>query len=153
MARGVELVFRPMQPEDLEPCVDLYRTIFREPPWYEDWKHSTARQRLEEIFGAPHRFCFGGWEGKDLAAFCLGRLVTRADRASAQIEEFGLDPRVASPEAGKAMLRFALERLAERGVRSIFSMLHTGNPCLEFFHRAGFHLSRHYAVLIHRMED
>lgn len=153
MARGVELAFRSMQPEDLEPCVDLYRTLFREPPWREDWKHSTARQRLEELFGAPNRFCFGGWDGKDLAAFCLGRLITRADRFSAQIEEFGLDLRAASPEAGKAMLCFSIDQLAERGVQSVFSMLHTGNPWLEYFSRAGFHLSRHYVVMIQRMEE
>ena len=33
MPRSVELSYRTMQPEDIEPCVDLYRTIFREAPW------------------------------------------------------------------------------------------------------------------------
>ena len=76
MVKTPEIQFRTMQPENLEPCVDLYRTIYRERPWGENWKHSEAKRRLEEIFGNPSRFCFGGWEKDDLVAFCLGTLIT-----------------------------------------------------------------------------
>jgi hypothetical protein len=71
MVRGVELAFRSMQPEDLEPCVDLYGPIFRDAPWREDLKHSTARRRVAEVLGAPR--CFNlrstGWRNGMFIAF------------------------------------------------------------------------------------
>ena len=154
MSTQVRLVFRPMEPEDLEPCVDLYRRIFEHYPWRESWTHSTARRRLEEIFGAPNRFAYGAWDGEELLAFCLGTVITRSDRNSAQISEFGVEPQFAlGNELGIQLLEYTAARLAERGVKSIYSMLLTDHPAIAWFQKSGFHYSQHYALLVKRMES
>jgi hypothetical protein len=152
MRRPAELHFRSMQPEDLEPCVDLYRLVYRNPPWRENWRHSVAKHRLEEIFGAPSCFCFGAWEGEELMAFCLGRTITRHDRLSAQIEELGVDPELNEALAGPQLLEYVLSQLAESGVSSIYATLPGDSPAFEWMQKAGFHLSRHYVLMVNRME-
>lgn len=152
MADLSQIVFRSLEPEDLEPCVDLYRVIYSHRPWREQWKHSVAKRRLEEIFGAPRRFCFGAWDKDDLVGFCLGTLITRADRYSAQICEFGIDSEQDHPNLASALIEYSIGQLAEVGVKSIYTMMLSENPAFQKFNEAGFHISRHYVMLVHRME-
>ena len=153
MEKATKIVFRPMEPEDLEPCVDLYRVVYRQRPWREDWKHSVTKRRLEEIFGAPNRFCYGAWEDQDLVAFCLGTLITRADRLSAQIAEIGVDPQQNQLLIGRGLLRYVLEQFAERGVKSVQATSQTNSPAFQWLQEAGFHMSRHYVLMVHRMGE
>ena len=76
------------------------------------------------------------------------------DRYSAQICEFGVDPDLEHWERiGTALLDFVLNALKERGVVSLYSMIPMESPAFEIFQKTGFHISRHYHVLVHRVEE
>lgn len=146
------VVFRSMEPEDIGPCADLYRLIYRHYPWRENWKYSTARTRIEEVFGTPHRFAYGAWDGKDLIAFCLGAIITRSDRYSAQISEFGIDPETRYASLGNHLLDYTIAQLAAKGVKSLYTLVLSENPALSMFQKSGFHYSQHYLLLVKRMD-
>ncbi len=153
MEKPSKVVFKPIGQEDLDACAELYRVIYSHRPWREKWRHSTAKKRLKEVFDSPGSFGFAAWEGEDLAGFCFGTKITRSTRLSAQIAEFGVDPEWSSPRLVKAFGDYIIKKLEEQQVKSIFTMMLNDNPVMHGLAESGFHLSRHYHVLVHRMGE
>ncbi|ADJ16641.1 GNAT family acetyltransferase [Halalkalicoccus jeotgali B3] len=75
--------------DNLDEGVQLYRAVFNEPPWNDDWTDETARRRLSQILETSGYRGYGASVRGELVGLVMGNLEVMADRRVIEVEILG----------------------------------------------------------------
>ena len=72
--RNQKIMIREVSLQDIDPCADLFVSIFSNPPWNETWSIDGAKRRLSDCFLSANFFGILMEDSADLHGFAFGNI-------------------------------------------------------------------------------
>lgn len=126
---------------NLEDGVQLYRAVFNEPPWDDEWTVETARTRLVEIMETPGYRGYSAFLVEELVGLVLGNLEQWYTGQHFYLKEMCVRPSCQRRGIGTTMLEDLTEELRSEGVERVYLLTRQASPAREFYESNGFHLN------------
>jgi ribosomal protein S18 acetylase RimI-like enzyme len=144
-------MLRRFEEGDLEPCVELYRSTFAQPPWNENWRPEVIRARLDQIIKTPHFFgaVIGG---SSIHGFAMGFSEPWHEGTHFYLKEMCVDHSRQRMGLGTRLLEFLTTELHERDTQRIYLLTAKGDLSESFYAKAGFYQSPRMILMARRSE-
>lgn len=143
------MIVRPIVKDDLEAMSYLFKKVFNEAPWNDQWEYDTAYKRLQDFYNSPGFEGLVQYEGDRLVALILGIAEQYYDGGSFRIIEFCVDHEMQGKGYGRKMLAAFEEILKEKGIKEIFLLTCHGPSTEGFYERNGYKTSESM-IMMHK---
>ncbi|MEY7850518.1 GNAT family N-acetyltransferase [Natrarchaeobius sp. A-rgal3] len=148
-----ELESFPSDSADLADGARLYRDVFNEPPWNDEWTLETARTRLSQLVETPgHRGYAASIDG-DLAGLVIGTQEEWDTESKYYVRELCVDSTHQRRGIATALMDRLAADLRRAGVESIYLLTLRDAPARTFYEERGFDLEDGTALLSRRIES
>lgn len=126
--------------EDLDEAARLYRDVFNEEPWDDDWTVETARRRLGEIRRTPGYRGFGAYRDGALIGVAMGYLERWYSGPHFYLKEMFVRPSRQRRGVGTTLLEALLDALDGESVERVYLLTMRDGPARAFYESYGFRL-------------
>lgn len=134
---------REFQPEDLEPCVQVFVEVFRQPPWSDRWpSFERARGYISDLTGIPGFRGFLALQEDEIVAFCLGHRRRWWQGDEYYVNEMGVLPSRQRSGVGSTLIAFVEQRLRQEGMQYIALLTERDIPAERFWLKQGYRQDR-----------
>ena len=133
---------------DSDKCADLYRKVFTDYPWYDEWiSFDQVRYYLEELNLNPAFEGFVAFEGPDMVAACLGHSRSWWMGKEFFIDEFYVENERQGNGVGTALMDYVEEELMKKDYRRLILTTDREIPAENFYKRKGFNNKENRTVM------
>lgn len=126
---------------DLEDCALLYVSTFNAAPWNDNWNHSSAYNRLKDIYNTPGFFGLVGREEGSIKVAIFGCIEHWYSGYMFNLKEMFVQNDLRGKGVGSQILNVLNERLKEKGVDSIWLFTAEGDLTEKFYNKNGYRKS------------
>lgn len=131
----------PFPRENLEAGARLYRDVFNEPPWNDEWTVETARARLAQLTEMPGYYGYGVTLDGTLVGFLMGYTEQWYTGKFFHLKEMCVDPDHRRRGIGTELLSRLIDRLERENVTRMHLFTLRDSPARAFYDERGFHLN------------
>ena len=132
--------------DDLEEGARLYRTVFNEPPWNDDWTIETARTRLAQVIETPgYRGCSATLD-ENLVGLVMGNLEQWYTGNHFYLKEMCVHPFQQRCGIGTMLMEYLLEELQSEDVEQVYLLTMQESPARTFYEDNAFSLDEQMGV-------
>ena len=140
---------KEMKSEDVACYAQLFRDVFNEGPWFDEWTLETAQKRLSQFMGTGQFFGLCGEENGELLGLICGQREEYYDGPRFCIQEFCVDCRKQGTGCGKKLLEELSVRLKQEGISYFYLVTQRGESTQGYYLRRGFQTD-HDLIVMHR---
>lgn len=145
--------FAPAERSNLMECVDLFVSVFNNPPWNESWDTEAVTQRLDDCTRTPGFYGLIAKTGDEVVGFALG-FIERWDKG----KHFYLKETCIATEkqrygVGTALLKELEEQLKNQGVAKLYLETARDTPAQAFYEKNGFNVSPKMIMMSKRLNS
>lgn len=116
----MEILFSDIDHDDLVDCSELFVSIFKEPPWNEDWDIEDAYERLDTFLSCPNTISLKAENDRRICGFLIGE-VQRWKKASVYyLKEMCVAASMQRQGIGKAMMAHLEKILKVKQVSQVY---------------------------------
>ena len=126
---------------NLEDGARLYRTVFNEPPWNDDWTVETAQTRLSEIIETPGYRGYSALLDEELVGLVMGYLEQWHTGEHFYLKEMCVRPSWQRHGIGTSLMEHLTEALRNDGVERVYLLTMQESPARAFYEINGFRLN------------
>lgn len=131
--------FRLLSIQDKEPVTALFRDVFTEDPWNDDWSDpEQLGAYIDDLIGQSNSLALGYLDGDRLVGLSMGRIKHWYEGTEYCIDEFCVAKSYQHQGIGGSFLREIEAYLAEKGIRHIFLLTDRDVPAHAFYLKNGF---------------
>ena len=131
--------FRSLTINDREAVKALFRDVFMNAPWFDDWSDEDRLDAyIDDLAGQSNSLSLGYFEGGALAALALGCIRHWQTGTEYHIDEFCVARNRQGQGVGSAFLAEIEAYLARIGIRRFFLQTDVDMPAYGFYARRGF---------------
>ncbi len=133
------MYIKEMEIESLLEIKSLFREVFSNPPWNEDWSNEEQLDNyLKDLVEVRNPIIFGLYEEKDLIGVSIGRIKHWCAGIEYFIEELCLRADYQGRGYGRRFFASMENELIGRGIHTIFLMTDRDKPAYGFYKKIGF---------------
>ncbi|ADJ17089.1 GNAT family N-acetyltransferase [Halalkalicoccus jeotgali] len=126
--------------DNLDEGVQLYRAVFNEPPWEDDWTDETARRRLSQIIETPGYRGYGASVRGELVGLVMGNLEQWYTGEHFYLKEMCVCPSQQRHGIGTTLIAHLIETLQKESVERVYLLTMQESPARAFYENNGFRL-------------
>ena len=125
---------------DRESAVRLFRNVFTNEPWNDDWSDpEQLNAYIDDLTGQGNSLTLGFYDGERLTALSMGCIKHWFTGTEYCIDEFCVDRDLQGKGIGSAFLNAIEMYLSENGISGIFLQTDRTVPAYAFYLKKGFH--------------
>lgn len=137
----MSLAIDSFQRDKLEDGARLYRTVFNEPPWDDNWTLESAQTRLSEIIETPGYRGYSASLDEELVGLVMGNLEQWYTGEHFYLKEMCVRPSRQRRGIGTTLMEYLTRDLREDGVERVYLLTMQESPAREFYETNGFRLN------------
>lgn len=137
----MSLAIDSFQRDKLEDGARLYRTVFNEPPWDDNWTLESAQTRLSEIIETPGYRGYSASLEEELVGLVMGNLEQWYTGEHFYLKEMCVRPSRQRRGIGTTLMEYLTRDLREDGVERVYLLTMQESPAREFYETNGFRLN------------
>jgi GNAT superfamily N-acetyltransferase len=146
------LKFGKFSLEDTDKCAKLFKEVFSDYPWYDDWVSiSQARKYLLVLVENPAFEGFIAFEGFKIAAVCFGRKKSWWEGKEFFIDEFFVSNLKQGNGIGTKLIDYVKDSLNKEDYRRLVLLTNKGIPAEEFYVKNGFYTNQNRISMINEL--
>ena len=126
--------------DNLEEGARLYRTVFNEPPWNDQWTVETAQIRLSQIIETPRYRGLSASLDEELVGLVMGNLEQWYTGEHFYLKEMCVRPTQQRRGIGTMLMEHLVEELQSEGVKRVYLLTMQESPARAFYEENGFYL-------------
>ena len=131
--------FRTLGAGDRAALTRLFRVVFTQEPWNDDWSDRTQLDAyIDDLTGQNNSLTLGYFEGGRLVGLSMGHVKHWHTGTEYLIDEFCVEPSSQGRGVGTEFLRLIGNYLKERGIHHIFLLTDRTVPAFDFYRKNGF---------------
>lgn len=131
--------FRQLDINDLENAKNLFRSIFTQPPWNDDWSDEKQLDSyFRDMMCNKNSLAYGLFENDTLIGASTGMIMHWWSGKEYYILEFFIKTDIQGKGYGKKFLRLIEEDIAANGMNHIFLQTERTVPAYGFYKKQGF---------------
>jgi len=135
-----KFVIREFTIEDVDKCAELFKEVFSDYPWYDNWVSiNQAKKYLNELILNPVFEGFVAYEGSNVIAVCFGHKRSWWMGKEFFIDEFYVAKEMQGNGIGSELLNYVKYSLMEEDYRRLVLLTNKGIPAEEFYAKNGFY--------------
>lgn len=143
------LLIRKFTIEDVDKCVELFKDVFSDYPWYDNWVSvGQAKIYLMELIGNPVFEGFVAYEGSNIAAVCFGHKRSWWMGKEFFIDEFYVANEKQGNGIGTKLMNYVKASLIKKNYTRLVLLTNKGIPAEEFYAKNGFYTSKNRIGMI-----
>lgn len=147
---GLEL--RKFSIEDIDKCTKLYKEVFSDYPWYDEWvSFNQVRKYLIELIENPVFDGFLAYEGTELAAVCLGHKRSWWMGKEFFIDEFYVANQKQGNGVGTKLMVYIKDSLIKEDYTRLVLLTNKKIPAEEFYFKNGFYTNQNRINMINEL--
>ena len=124
----------------LDEGARLYRTVFNEPPWNDDWTIETARTRLAQIIETPGYRGYSATLDEKLVGLVIGNHEQWYTGNHFHLKEMCVSPSQQRRGTGTMLMEHLIEELQSENVEQVYLLTMQESPARAFYEDNGFAL-------------
>lgn len=133
------LKISPLKKSDLPSIKTLFRSVFTQPPWCDDWSDDNQlTEYLLDIMSTRMPLNLGLYENDELIGLSIGQIKHWCSGTEYFINEFCIRPDHQGTGCGTAFLEGIADILRQKEVRTIFLLTERETPAYAFYLKRGF---------------
>lgn len=136
----MSLAIDSFQRDKLEDGARLYRTVFNEPPWDDNWTLESAQTRLSEIIETPGYRGYSASLDEEIVGLVMGHLEQWYTGEHFYLKEMCVRPSRQRRGIGTTLMEYLTRDLREDGVERVYLLTMQESPAREFYETNGFRL-------------
>lgn len=141
--------FRRFTGEDLDGCAELFKKVFSDDPWYDDWTSlNQARNYLNELICNPVFEGFVVQENSNIVAVCMGRKRSWWMGKEFFIDEFFVENGKQGNGIGTKLMDFTIDNLLEEGYARLVLLTNKEIPAERFYLKNEFYNNQKRTVMV-----
>ncbi len=137
--------------KDIPAISNLYISVFRAPPWNEEWNVEWAIDRLQGIYNSPGFYGFLYKENSNPIAALLGRSLTFKDWREFEIVELFVDSQHQGNGIGTELVKYLESFLKQKGYFKTTLLTAKETQVEEFYVKNGFKTSKRMIYMSHEL--
>jgi ribosomal protein S18 acetylase RimI-like enzyme len=147
-----KLEIRKFSREDTDKCANLFKEVFSDYPWYDDWVSiNQARKYLLELIENPAFEGFVAYEGSLIVAVCFGRKKSWWEGKEFFIDEFFVSNLKQGNGIGTKLIDYVKDSLNKEDYRRLVLLTNEGIPAEEFYIKNGFYTKQGRISMINEL--
>jgi ribosomal protein S18 acetylase RimI-like enzyme len=147
-----KLEIRKFSREDTDKCANLFKEVFSDYPWYDDWVSiNQARKYLLELIENPAFEGFVAYEGSLIVAVCFGRKKSWWEGKEFFIDEFFVSNLKQGNGIGTKLMNYVKKSLNKEDYRRLVLLTNEGIPAEEFYIKNGFYTKQGRISMINEL--
>lgn len=116
----MKITFSDIEHDNLADCSELFVSIFKDPPWNEDWDINDAFERLSSFLSFPKTIALKAeFEGR-ICGFLIGEIQRWENSDVYYLKEMCVTSSMQRQGIGKAMMAQLVEILKEKQIIQIY---------------------------------
>ena len=127
--------------DNLEEGARLYRTVFNEPPWNDEWTAETAQTRLLQITETPGYKGYSTSLDEELVGLVMGNLEQWYTGEHFYLKEMCVRPSQQRRGIGTMLMEYLIEELQSEDVERVYLLTMQESPARAFYEENGFFLN------------
>jgi len=147
-----ELSFRKFTRQDLDECALLFKKVFSDDPWYDEWvSWEQSRKYLKELVENPVFEGFVmGYDSK-IVAVCLGHQRSWWRGKEFFVDELFVENERQGNGIGGATVNLLFKVLREEGYTRVILLTNKGIPAETFYLRNGFYNNENWTIMVRKL--
>lgn len=147
-----ELKFRKFSIEDTDKCVKLFKEVFSNYPWYDNWiSEDMAKDYLTELIKNPVFEGFIAYEGLKVVAACFGHKRSWWMGNEFFIDEFFVAGIKQGNGIGTKLMNYVKNSLIKDDCRRLILLTNKEIPAEEFYIKNGFYTNKNRIIMINEL--
>ena len=142
---------REMRADDIEACVQIYRSAYAAEPWREEYTESEVEKYLSEFMAAGSARCFVQIEAGKIFGLALTLLIPGMGAPYLRIEDFCIDASCHRMGFGSRFMNELMLKARKLGCDSLLLGTQHGFPSHGFYLKNGFFKERNNIETINAM--
>ena len=143
------LEFRKFNGKDIDKCAKLFKEVFSDYPWYDEWVSiEQAKNYLRELIENPVFEGFVVYEGFEVVAVCLGRRKSWWIGKEFFIDEFFVSNEKQGNGVGTKLMNYVKYSLIKEDYARLILLTNKGIPAEEFYVKNGFYTNENRINMI-----
>jgi ribosomal protein S18 acetylase RimI-like enzyme len=134
----MEIIFSEIDHDDLVDCSELFVSIFKEPPWNENWDIEDAFERLSTFLSSPKTISFKAEAEGRICGFLIGEIQRWKKSNVYYLKEMCVTTSMQRQGIGKAMMDQLERILQEEHVSQIYLVTQRNGVPSKFYSRLEF---------------
>lgn len=144
-----ELNFRKFTRQDLDECALLFKKVFSDAPWYDEWvSWEQSRKYLKELVENPVFEGFVRSENSKIVAVCLGHQRSWWRGKEFFVDEFFVENGRQGNGIGGETANLLFKVLREEGYTRVILLTNKGIPAETFYLKNGFYNNENRTVMV-----
>ncbi|MBQ6493493.1 MAG: GNAT family N-acetyltransferase [Erysipelotrichaceae bacterium] len=133
------LTVKELDPSCISDIKPLFRSVFCDPPWSEDWSDDRQLDEyLKDLVEVRSPIVLGLYEDNELIGFSIGKIKHWCGGAEYFIEELCIDPDHQNKGYGRRFFSLIEDKLKEKDIHQIYLMTDRDKPAYGFYKKIGF---------------
>ncbi len=149
----MEIILSDIDHDDLVECSELFVSIFKDPPWNEDWNIENAFERLNDFLVSPNTIALKAEVENKIIGFLMGEIQRWDKNKVFYLKEMCVITSIQRQGVGKAMMAKLENKLTEKQVGEIFLITHRDSAPSEFYSSLEFDENPSIMVMGKRIEE
>ena len=133
--------FYPINSGNLSLCVELFRDVFNQPPWNENWTPEAVLQRLEECLRTPGFYGLLAQQDDRPVGLALGYCEQWDGHRHFYLKEMCVAPNQQRSGVGTRLMEALEEQLKACGVEKLYLYTARESGAQHFYEKQGFYTS------------
>ena len=149
----MEIIFSDIDHDDIVECSELFTSIFKKPPWNENWDIENAFERLNDIFNSPKTIAIKAKSENRIIGFLMGEIQQWEKNKVFYLKEMCVTTSVQRQGVGKAMIVKLENKLIGKKVGEIYLITHRESIPSEFYSSLAFKENPNIMVMGKTIEE
>lgn len=144
--------FRKFSSLDMDKCAILFKEVFSDYPWYDDWVSvSQARKYLMELINNPSFEGFVAFDDSEIVAVCFGHKRSWWMGKEFFIDEFFVSSKKQGNGIGTKLMDYVKNSLEKDDYKRLVLLTNKEIPAEEFYIRNGFYTKQNRISMVNEL--
>ncbi len=146
------LTFKKFNFKDIDKCAKLFKEVFSDYPWYDDWVSiEQARNYLIELIKNPVFNGFVAYEGSEIVAVCFGHTRSWWMGKEFFIDEFFVSNLKQGNGVGTKLMNYIKNSLIKEDYKRMVLLTNKEIPAEEFYIKNGFYTKENRISMVNEI--
>lgn len=151
--KNTEIKIEKLSSENHEEIKSLFREIFMNEPWNDDWSNDNQlTEYILDLTANRNSLSFGLYTDNQLIGFSLGSIMHWCSGTEYYIYEFAIKKDLQNCGYGSYFLKEIEKRVKEIGVNHIYLQTDNDVPAFHFYQKNGFEVLEKHMSLVKMFE-
>ncbi|MGG3802669.1 GNAT family N-acetyltransferase [Metabacillus fastidiosus] len=142
----------PITLDNLNKNIELYVSVFNEPPWEDNWTFEKAERRFLDLLHTPRFLGFSYYHNEELVALAAGNCEEWSDGELFYLKEMCVRPNMQGQEIGTRLLSYLDAHLQERGVMYSYLLTLQEGQAASFYAKNSYKKDLNTVFMLHKLK-